>query len=390
MSGPYDDHARSKINSRTQPNARFWMSYRDLRGTGNLGIGEYNLLTGSPGGVNGNDIDVMYVPPNWNVRGTTVRHYGPSADFDGSGSQNTGATGVYWNFNLNNVGINDIDHLWITQKNDTDETNTSATVPYTWDRFKLKCCAGANEEGKCGIHVMGKSGNDCDEAVGTCTGADLKNTYGTKPPYKTQYCTKYARAHDNVSDLIKKTWCNNNPDDSWCGCMNLTETDGYKKWQKLMTKKYPEIPVSVLMYGDEHGANPCRDKIDYDMESIFIPSSVLASKGQLPKSYNITNLEVTGSNNVLSNVSMSQNVTNNTGVAAVENGATSLLSSITKSAEDFGSKYGLSPSTSNMILLIIVVALFGTAGYYMFIDDDKPPMQQYQQPYPQQYPQPVR
>jgi hypothetical protein len=210
--------------------------------------------------------------------------------------------------------------------------------------------------------------------VGTCLGSDLKSPYGSKPSYKTQYCSDYATKNNNVGDLIKRTWCNNNPDDSWCSCMNLTKTPEYLKWQQLMTQRYPEVPISVLMYGGKDGTNPCRDNMDYDMTEIFIPSSVLASKGQLPRSYNISTLEVTGSNNVLSNVSMSQNVTNNAPAVATSgtSALSNMLSSITKPAEDFGSKYGLSAKTVDMILVLIAVVLFGTAGYYMFMNDDIP------------------
>jgi hypothetical protein len=398
MSGPYDNHARQQLNSKTQPQAKFWGSYNDIGGrTMSLNTGNINLFHNRNNGIAFNDIDVIYVPPNWKVRADGCgerRHCNPGervGDFDGLGSQN-GTTGIYYNFRMGNLGINDIDEIWVTQKDDVDETNPSATVPYTWDRFKLKCCTGAIEEGKCGIHVAGTSGNDCDEVVGTCLGSDLKGPYGSKPSYKTQYCTKYAKSNDSVGDLIKRTWCNNNPDDPWCSCMNLTKTPEYLKWQKLMTERYPEIPVSVLMYGGKDGTNPCRDNMDYDMSEIFIPSGVLASKGQLPRSYNISTLEISGDNNVLSNVNMSQNVTNNAPVIA-DSGTSALsnmLSFITKPAEALGSTYGLSADTVHKILILIAIVLFGTAGYYMFMDEDPPMVNPYPYPYPQPYPQPVR
>lgn len=147
MSGPYDSHARSQLNSRRQPAARFWPHMHQLYGAGDLGVGEYNLIDNRPAGLEPNDIDVIYVPPNLNVRATTDHHYGSSANFDGSDKQNAGAPGVYWNFNITGVAYDDIDHLWITQKQDIDETDPDGTrtVPYTWDRFRGKCCAGALE-----------------------------------------------------------------------------------------------------------------------------------------------------------------------------------------------------------------------------------------------------
>ena len=138
MSGPYDNHARQQLNSKTQPQAKFWGSYNDIGGrTMSLNTGNINLFHNRNNGIAFNDIDVIYVPPNWKVRADGCgerRHCNPGervGDFDGLGSQN-GTTGIYYNFRMGNLGINDIDEIWVTQKDDVDETNPSATVPYTW------------------------------------------------------------------------------------------------------------------------------------------------------------------------------------------------------------------------------------------------------------------
>ena len=391
------DHAKGQINSATQPNAKFWCHMHKPHACsmelnmhqGETRDGYYNLLfmnhpgqTTASGWVGANDIDALWIPPNWQMTadacGNTnhCRSGQTLAYYDGAGG-NAGFPGVYWPIQ-DGIGPNNIDTILLTQKQDKDETdiNDTKTVPYTWDRFKLKCCAGAIDANNCGIYAPNKPGSVCNDIVGTCLGSDLKSPYGSKPSYKTQYCSDYATKNDSVGDLIKRTWCNDNPDDSWCSCMNLTKTPEYLRWQKLMTERYPEIPVSVLMYGGKDGTNPCRDNMDYDMSEIFIPSGVLASKGQLPRSYNISTLEVTGNNNVLSNVNMSQNVTNNAPAeaAAAASGGKSVLSSITKRAEAIGSKYGLSAKTVNMLLIIIVAVVFGTAGYYMFMKENEPPM----------------
>jgi hypothetical protein len=375
MSGPYDSHARSQVNSRTQPAARFWPSYRELGGAGDLGLGEYDLLSSRPAGIWGNDIDVIYVPPNWNVRGTIDHHYGASADFNGSGSQNAGFPGVYWNFNISGVGIQDIDHLWITQKQDIDETDPDGTktVPYTWDRFRGKCCVGALTSDVCGIHQFGTNGNDCNDVYKNCKGSDLKIPYGSNPPYRSQYCSKLAQSNNSIGDLIKEQYCTENPTDSFCSCMNLTNNPEYIRWSQLMNAKHPEIVISPLMYLDVNGYNPCRKHLTTDMQTQFIPSELIAQIGHLPTSYSISDLTVSGNNNVLSNVSSS-----------VTNTSTQLPSnSNTTPAPDKSNtdKSNSTPTTQNYTnyLLILFVIIIAIICAYSFTDDEPQPL--YQQQY---------
>lgn len=377
MSGPFNQFARDRKNSATQPNPRFWNNYNNLSsGLMELDPGDYNLLQGSGFGVGANDIDVIYVPPNYTITANSDGRSGANpafATFTGTDS-NTDEPGVYWNFSGNTygIGINNIDVLGIKQATDLDETDPDGTktVPYTWDRFKGKCCAGALPSSSCGIHAPGATGSDCNRVFKSCTGTDLKIPYDSNPSYRSQYCSAMAKANTSTGDIIKKKYCSSNPSDSFCSCMNLTSTAEYIRWAKIMNIKHPEVVISPLMYMDAAGGNPCRKHLTTDMQTQFIPSELIKQIGHLPSSYSITDLTVSGNNNILTDIKI-----DGRSVAPPASGS---AGGSDKPANMSDIPTDISYTNYIIIAFVIIIA---AVCYWSFTDHA--PVPSYQQSYPQ-------
>ena len=302
---------KTGIDSKTQPNARFWAN-KDNGGDAmelNLTQGEshdgyYNLLFMDhpgqkpvSGWVGANDIDALWIPPNWNMKADACGNTNHCesgkvvAEYDGASNNNADVTGLYWPIS-DAIGINNIDTILLTQKNDIDETDPEGkrTVPYTWDRFRSKCCAGVLPAKSCGIHQTGVAGNDCNDIYKDCTIEDLKVTDGEKPSYRSQYCSALVKSDNTLGDTMKQKYCKENPQDPFCSCMNLTNTPEYILWAKLMKEKHPDIVINPLMYIDAFSGNPCRKHLTTDLKTQYIPSQLTAQIGKLPNTYAISDL----------------------------------------------------------------------------------------------------
>jgi hypothetical protein len=389
-------YAQGQMNSTSQPNAKFWNNMYNA-GDGSMELnmhqgetrdGYYNLLfmnhpgqTTASGWVEANDIDSLWIPPNWQMRADgcgNTNHCNSNhqvANYDGAGG-NAGYTGLYWPLQ-DGIGQNNIDTIHLTQKQDTDETDLERKrqVSYTWPRVLQKCCTGNLTN--CGTNFNGPSAPGCAAQFNPCTGADLVKYDSANRSYQQLYCVSKCQANMPGCDIDKQKYCSVNTSDPWCACINLSQTPHYKEWLAAFTKKYPSIVASPLMYANAEGKNPCRDNIGNDLQNIFIPYEITTRIGQLPPSYTITelNVNIAGSNNVLTDIDMSQNITVG-GVpdkkAPNQNAPNPDL--INEVHDDEEQILGLSDTVIFLILLGIVIAILsasGLAAYYAFKPDKK-------------------
>lgn len=165
--------------------------------------------------------------------------------------------------------------------------------------------------------------------------------------------------------------------------MNLDKTQDYKAWLQAFTKKYPSIPASKLMYRDADGNNPCRDNLGGDLNDIFIPYELTLSIGHLPESYSILELNVTGSNNTLSDINMAQVNTAPVATATIQATQTAEYTpeDINKVAQEavreaaqnnaLNNTVVIDPETSNteilfLLFLVIVICIIGGGAVWYF------------------------
>jgi hypothetical protein len=320
MSGDYVggySYVANALNSTDQVPALFWGNVWDHNAEGGaMGLmpGDYNLrygydslptTTGTRVGTS--SIDALWVPPNMQVVADGCDgqgcDYGFKQTYTGDKSS-TGYTGQYWPVPPP-MGINHIGTLNIRYTDDLDETDPDKTarVDYPWRRVLQKCCTG-NLKGCGSDYQLG--GRGCEAQFETCSGADLIQDSAWLPSYQQQYCRAQCRGDMQKCDVIKKDYCSDNPTDPWCACMVMDQTDDYRSWLKSFTAKYPSIPVSRLMYRGADGANVCRDNISGDLTEMLIPYELTLSIGHLPSSYSIIDLDISGSNNNLSNINLTQ------------------------------------------------------------------------------------
>ena len=403
MSGDYAGglrHAQGQMNSTSQPNAKFWHNMYDSNAPSmelNMHQGEnrdgyYNLLfmnhpgqTTAGGWVGANDIDSLWIPPNWQMRADAcgnTNHCNSNqhvANYDGAGG-NAGFSGLYWPIS-DAIGQNNIDTIHLTQKQDIDETDLEGKrqVSYTWPRVLQKCCTG--KLNNCGSNFNGPSAPGCAAQFNPCTGADLVRYDSANRSYQQLYCTSKCKADMQGCDIDKKKYCNALPASPWCACINLPQTPKYKEWLASFTKRFPSIVASPLMYADAEGKNPCRDNISGDLNDIFIPYELTLSIGNLPESYTITelNVNVLGDNNILTDIDMSQNI--NVGGAnqnapnqnapnpSIYNSNIPDSNLINQESDD--QIFGLSDTVIFLILLGIIIAILfaGVLGFYIYYQD---------------------
>ena len=319
MAGAGNSYVLNALNSTSQVPAYVWSSMNDAYDKGGpmgLPSGDYNLRYGywqmpttTGVRVGTSDIDALYVPPNMTVGADGCDGQGCNmnelyVNYSGT-SSNTGNRGLYWPI-PGPMGINRMGVLNIRQSDDIDETDPmkQRRVPYPWKRVLQKCCTGNLDH--CGSDYSSHDAPGCGAQFATCKGSDLIPEDDALLPYQGQYCTTSCKANYQGCDVLKKSYCNQNPTSSWCTCMNLDKNPDYKSWLQAFTKKYPSIPASKLMYRDSNGNNPCRDNLGGDLNDIFIPYELTLSIGHLPESYSILELNVTGSNNTLSDINMAQ------------------------------------------------------------------------------------
>lgn len=346
------DHAMSQYNNANQPKAAFWSSWEGGRAEDNemyLPPGKYewypegsNFSQYFNGGtdpthgniISVNNIDSIWVPPNYLVR--AVDHDKPEGALLTGKDSNVGVPGMYWNLDRgtypgkDQIGINKIDRLEVILKDDIHEL-TGKFVPLTWARHKQKCCLGVSDNiSGCGKwapspRVKGSPpfSSHCEAAFGECTADDLKNSTTTATnDYKARFCRAKYDYSGSVEgdavpyssfDAIKSNYCADHPEDSWCDCMLLEKNPKYIKWVELMKQLHPNVPPVPLAYRDG-GRNPCTD--NNDLAGMFISSAYTRAKSTPVTSYNIQDLIVSGSNNIVTGNRMDQTqnidiVTNN-------------------------------------------------------------------------------
>jgi hypothetical protein len=177
-----------------------------------------------------------------------------------------------------------------------------------------------------------------------------------------------ARSNPNIGDTIKQQYCISNPTDPFCSCINLTNKPEYILWTQAMNAKHPEIVISPLMYLDVNGYNPCRKHLTTDMQTQFIPSELIAQIGHLPTSYSISDLTVSGDNNILTDVSA--NVFGSTAADPSKNPPTDKAADPSKKPPTDPSESTNSYTNYMIIAFVIIVAV---ACYWTFADAEPVP-----------------
>ncbi len=247
-----------------------------------------NLCQNSDMGIGANDIDAIYVPPNVEV---TVDYHCDRQEnpvrFDGNNFLGQG---------INYPGLYQMDsdqgQKFITDlygngnrisSNDIDVIHTYTKIP--WDEHLNKCCKGEIQDPrKCGNFVAGN--RECREFLSKCTAEDLKKNPG---------CQEMCRKDPVHCDQIKYAYCQKNPEDPWCSCMNVEKNEDYRKFANRVIEKTGQVPrIGCSPFG--------RCNTGVDLLDIFLPSTILSDRETPCQSYaNYLDQSVTtaGNNNVV-------------------------------------------------------------------------------------------
>jgi len=160
-----------------------------------------------------------------------------------------------------------------------------------------------------------------------CNIDDIKDisSDGKTPPGK---CNWICKSNPKVCDEIKKEYCVNNPNSSWCDCINAYSRKEYTDLKFRLNEANLPVYINKCMI------NSCRVD-DNDLSKNFILSSELNKDCPTPEA--IQQTIVSGNQNVLSD--MSQSVSINKPV----------ISQITKEQSVISKPIGNTISTSNII-----------------------------------------
>lgn len=276
---------------RNQPPVLAWS---DWRGGCNGAQASYpipydmNLCSNSSNGIGANDIDTIYVPPNVEVSvDPDCRYQRDPVRFDGTG---------YLGQGINYPGLYQMDtdsgQKFIYDKyqngkrislNDIDVIHTRTIIP--WDEHLNKCCRGEIQDQRlCGSYAAGK--RECQEFLMKCSADDLKNNSG---------CQELCRRDPIQCDRIKFDFCQKNPSDPWCSCMNIDLNPDYQKFaQKVIDKTGQGPRIGCAPFG--------RCNTGIDLLNTFLPSTVLADRATPCPSYSSyldQSVTTVGDNNVV-------------------------------------------------------------------------------------------
>lgn len=247
--------------------------------------------------------------------------------------------------------------------NDIDELHVKVNKP--WEQHLAECCLGTSKGAQCGDFKPGAS--KCESVyLGDCTADDIKHRTGNQS-VKQRFCRKRCEQNPLQCDLIKYEFCHEHPDDKFCSCINLENTPEYKEWAIKYSKKF-NIPLNKFSFVDENGKNSCRSG-NTDLVNIFLTSSDIKNREQLPPTYNIQDLStiVEGSDNVLqlqqdAQIEDTKNITSHTSIER------------TDITENINTENITTNKSNNIILIIVLVvvaaALIGFGFWFTYRNDD--------------------
>lgn len=291
----------------TQPNAQFWNNVgctgknMQLIPGGPNGSGNPYNLRGGQYGIDQDDVDGMWIPPNVTA---VISNWG-FEDSDGDRRMK----GSYDGSKIGNEHLGLIPKMQIegiVWSNDADQIQLN--INYPWKDHLKKCCVGElTGDRMCGKYKVGSI--DCDSGVfDTCTADDIK--IRGNPNQQQKYCGNWCNANKQQCDLVKNTFCQANPKDVMCTCINLEHDPSYQEWAKKFGAKYPGVPLNKMSYIDANGRNTCRSDTT-DLVNIFLPQQVIQDRIQPPTAYSIQDLSTTvqGSGNIVTTDQQAQSTT---------------------------------------------------------------------------------
>jgi hypothetical protein len=253
-----------------QPPVLAWSDYRQ---NGSCGGAKMELpVKDSDYGVNlcwndksikHDDIDTMWIPPNMEVRvGPDCRNFMYNRQtLDGRGSyvsmfNGPGPVVVKGRYaggfpDQSRIGANDIDWIDVLKPR------------YPWSEHVKKCCGGDMDQSTCWKFKAGSADDpnlQCRKVFQRCTGESLK----TDP-----LCQEMCRRDPVECSKIKMEFCNANPNDSYCQCINIDKNPVYDKFKEVLLKNGKGAPRVMCT-----PINSCNIRHD-DLSGVFLTNSMI-------------------------------------------------------------------------------------------------------------------
>jgi hypothetical protein len=383
--------AKTPPIGRTQPPARYWRNWKDKTCSDTTyfdhGPGTTHFEWVSTGI---NNLDSLWVPPNAEVKLYGYRHQtgktgtfnGTNSTVDDSSHSISGVKGMYSPLDApwRGIGLNDAE-------------SSVFNILRPWDDHLNDCCTGDAtnyDQWQCGDFKPGAT--VCDEFMLKCDGSTLKSEAqkGSGP------CLKLCKTNPEACDSVKNIFCKNNPNDSWCSCLNIKDNVAYKTFLEKVKTKFGVAPTPVCSaFG---GCSTGRD-----LENMFLTKTIRDQQGMTCPAYDVTdiNCTVTGNNNIVDCKQVVVKETNNNTyvnpspppgkppVNKPDNNYTNPTLPPGAEAEAKADKYlkkyaGVEDEAENIFeenkwLILIIFVIFIVFGIFVLSISDDPPIQQLNQ-----------
>lgn len=256
----------------TQPSVLAWSDFRGgcrgAKGTFPANGVDTNLLYSDQYGIGANDIDSMWIPPNFRAAlNTDGENPNSGTRITIDGTHTGGADINYPGLYQFDQGVGDVDggggRIW---PNDVDIVSTRPTKP--WSDHLYDCCANpAADVRLCGAYKPGAA--VCKSRLQTCTGAKLKTDEG---------CQNMCRSDPTTCDKIKRQFCDANPNDRWCTCMNVEQNPDFMKLESKIIEKTGQSPrLACSPFG--------RCMTGTDLLDIYLPKNIIDDRRNTCPSY---------------------------------------------------------------------------------------------------------
>lgn len=383
----------------TQPPVLAWSDHRGgCRGsTGTFPVpARADLRFGNMSyGIAQNDIDAMWVPPNVEVYlngDDELYHQRANIYVDGSHTAGSGINypGLY-QFDQNVQDIKPTGRFM--EANDIDILTTATTK--TWEEHLYGCCSNPNADVRtCGVYKPGAA--VCKSRLAKCTGSKLKDDEG---------CQTMCRADPVACDKVKRQFCDANPSDRWCSCMNVESNPEFIALQNRIIQKTGQSPrLACSPFG--------RCMTGTDLTDIYLPKNIIDDRGNTCPSYTSyldQSINTSGQGNIVTGTQSANQGgaagTNTSGGSApgiaIQEQGTGGSNNIVNFDQSLNASPPIIQGVSNQTLLIIVgfVLLVVAAAWFGMSDTDNSSqlqmmqlqmqMAQQMQPMPQPMPPPM-
>jgi hypothetical protein len=180
-----------------------------------------------------------------------------------------------------------------------------------WKDHIRDCCFNGLDYELCGKFAQKKEdgspnrdqGASCSSFLSECTISDIK----TQPDGKPGKCQFICQQDPKSCDAMKRNYCKDNPDSTWCDCINAEDRQEYQDKKASADYYKVSVPSKVCLMG--------RCTSGQDLEDIFITSDLfkdVENSNQCPAPSVYQKIDVSGSKNVL-DLSQTSNATFGTG-----------------------------------------------------------------------------